>query len=100
MQKYHKWISFAFALAFLVLVQQFPYDRPVFRVFVLALAAFLLCLFFYSRWFLKNAGAYNFWRALGPALFYLSSAAIFSVIQTSFLKGVFLLFTLAAGAFF
>lgn len=99
MQKYHRWISFIFALAFLILVQQFPYERPVFRIFILALAAFLICLYLYSRWFLKKVGAYNFWTALGPALFYLSSAAIFSVVQTSFLKGAFLLLTLAAGSF-
>ncbi len=100
MQKYHKIISLVFSITFLICLQEFPVDRPLFRILGLALLVWLVLLGFYNHWYLRIIQKYNFWMWLKPLLFFFSSFALFLIIPSYFFRGAFLLVVVALGAFF
>lgn len=100
MEKYHKYISIGFALVFLIMLQQFPIYRPLFRILALVFLVFLAFFSAYNYWYLRKIQKYNFWVWLSPSFFYLSGFMLFLVIPDDFIKGLFLLATVALAAIF
>ncbi len=100
MEKYHKVFSVAFALAFLILLQQFPTLRPLFRILAATFVVFAIALSFYNQWYLKKIGKYNFWASAVPTLFYTSAFVFFLAVPTDFLKGLLLILAVTLGSLF
>lgn len=100
MLKFHKFIAVAFALAFLILLQQFPVERPVFRILVGVVGVFLAAVTAYNFWYLKAVQKYSFWRLLAPTVFYITAFGVYGIIPWYFVKGVFLIITVVLGSLF
>jgi hypothetical protein len=100
MEKYHKVFSIAFAFAFLILLQQFPTLRPLFRILAATFVVFAIVLSLYNRWYLKKIGKYNSWLWAVPTFFYTSAFVFFLAIPTDFLKGLLLILAVTLGSLF
>lgn len=90
-QKYHKIVSLAVGILFVVILQELSLPKPIFRFLVPALALFSLAVFVYNSFYLKSLKKYNFWIALRPFLLSLSGFGIFLIIPSLFLRGIFLI---------
>ena len=100
MEKYHKYISVGFSLVFVFLVQQFPVNKPIFRIFVLVIAIFLSLLFFYNKRFLEKQNKYRPLMAFAPVLFYSACVCMFFFLPNDFLKKLFLILIVPFGSFY
>lgn len=100
MTKHHNLISFALALLFLIVLQKFATPEPVFRFLLPAFLIYLFVVGYYNRWYLKKIGKYDFWTALRPLLLLAAGFGVFLVVPSAFLRGAFLIITVAFITFF
>ncbi len=88
----HKIASSVIALAFLVLVQSFS---DVYRFLLAAMVIYAAATLGYNYYYLKKNSFFTFWSWIRPALFFASLTAIYLVIPGVFIKGLFLIFSVA-----
>jgi hypothetical protein len=100
MLKQHKFISFVWGLLFLIVLQIFATPEPVFRFLVPAFLLYVAVVTAYNRWYLLQAQKYNFWIALRPMLLLFSGFGLFLIIPSQFLRGLFLIISVAVITFF
>jgi len=88
---YHKIISLAFSIGFVVIVQMFATPLPVFRYLLPAFIGYLLVFTFYNIYYLRVTDQSNPWAWVRPLLFMVGWFGLFFIIPDGFWRGVFLL---------
>ena len=91
----HKIISIALGLLFTVVLAIFSNPVPDFRFLLPAFMAVLMVTFFYSPFYLKSLGKYNFCVILRPLLLQSSGFLLFLLLPGPFYRGLFLVVTAA-----
>ncbi|MBX9837041.1 MAG: hypothetical protein K2X69_01875 [Silvanigrellaceae bacterium] len=89
--KYHKLISFAIGLGFLIVVQKYATPQPVFRFLVPAFFVLALLATFYNNWYLKQINKFNFWLIVRPLMLLLAGFGLFLIIPSEAMRGLFLI---------
>lgn len=90
-EKHHKFVSFAIALAFLIVIQRFATPEPIFRFLVPAFLVLTILVTIYNRWYLKKIQKYNHWLAVRPLLLLCAGFGLFSVLPSEGVRGLFLI---------
>lgn len=97
MQRYHKFISVIWNVAFLVMLQELSVPRPVFRYLVAGFLLFVLLLTAYNWMYLQSLQKWNIHSLIRPVLFFGSAFLLFQVIPADFLRSLFLVVVVILG---
>lgn len=93
MLKYHKFISVAIALLYIIVLQEFTVPYPIFRFLAPALIGFCVLVTYYNKQYLMRLGKYNLWVLSRPVLMFLSGFGIFLLLPNALFRGLFLMAT-------
>lgn len=91
MIKYHKYVSIALGILFLISLQEFANPRPIFRFLIVSSLLYLALVAAYNYWYLKQLDKLNWWVYIRPLLLIIGGFGLFLIAFTPFLRGVFLL---------
>ena len=99
MVKYHKYISVAIGVLYLITLQEFSHPQPVFRFLIPSFFIFTALVTLYNAWYLKATQKYNVWMLVRPVLLLASAFGLLFAIPSSGLQGLFLLSAVLVIAF-
>jgi len=100
MQKNHKVISIIIGLLFLVTLQVFSQPQPIFRFLAPAFLIYVLAVWLYNDWFLRNLEKQNFWLQIRPMLLLVSLFGIFLLLPSQGWRSLFLIISVILITFF
>jgi hypothetical protein len=99
-EKKHKIISASISIVLIILVQFLSTPEPIFRFLLPALAIYFALVAGYVFYYLRSIGKVNWWVVIRTLLVFGSWVALFFVIPSPVLRGLFLLLGLPTIYFF
>jgi hypothetical protein len=97
---YHKYLSAAIGVLFVIVLQSFSVPLPIFRFLIPAFLGYVVLVGLYNYHYLKFLEKYNFWLWVKPMMILGSAFGLFILLPTDFLRGMFLLGSVAVISFF